>query len=390
MRRLGPPLSAALVFLLLAGCNSKDKQAPAAHTPPTVIVAGASPQSVPIVLHLSGTLQAVTEVPLRSRVTGYLMEQFFVEGTPVEEGAALYLIDPRPFQAQLDFATAQLAFDQANLAFRKAEEKRFKTMAAKGAASKERLDSTIAHRGEAEASIARDKANIELAQLNLEFTRITAPFAGWVQISQPDRGDLVRANEDILTTLLKLDPMYVIFNLSRRQLFEIQDLQNRGLVPNEIVGKLEVEVLLPNGKTYPHRGTLDFVGARIDPSTDTLLARATIPNPVDAQHGVELIAGQYVPVRLYVGTEPDALLIPQKAMMQNQLGTFVYVVGAGEKVESRVIEVGASHGDSIVVTKGLHKGERVIVDGTQKVREGMPVKAKSAVTPTPTDEKQDD
>ncbi len=117
----------------------------------------------------------------------------------------------------------------------------------------------------------------------------------------------MRANEDILTTLLKLDPMYVIFNLSRRQLFEIQDLQHRGLVPNEIEGKLEVEVLLPNGKTYPHRGTLDFVGARIDPSTDTLLARATIPNPVDAQHGVELIAGQYVPVRLYVGTEPDAL-----------------------------------------------------------------------------------
>jgi membrane fusion protein (multidrug efflux system) len=340
-------------------------------------------------MQLSGTLKSVTEAQLRARVTGYMMEQYFKAGQLVPKGAQLYLIDPRSFRAQLDSELAQLAFDKANLTYRQAEEKRFRAMALTGSASQERLDSAIAQRDEAQASIQGDLANIEQAELNLEFTRITAPFAGRVQISKPDIGDLIRANEDVLTTLVQVDPMNVMFNLSRRQLFDIQDLQRRGLVPNEIAGHLQVEILLPDGKPYAHRGTVNFVGSRIDPSTDTLVVRASIPNPVNKQTGVELIAGQYVPVRFYVGEDPGVLLIPQKSMVQNQQGTIVYVVGAGEKVETRVIELGATHDDSIVVTKGLNKGERVIVDGTQMVRDGEVVKATSAVTVKPADKKKD-
>ncbi|MDG2148894.1 MAG: efflux RND transporter periplasmic adaptor subunit [Planctomycetota bacterium] len=382
-------LLALLAAFLPVGCGSKPEVATHERAPRSVTVSTVSPQSVPIVMEINGALKSVTEAKIRARVTGYMMEQNFTAGQFVKEGTPLYLIDPRPFRAQLDSALAQLASDKANLIYQQAEERRYTAMAAAGSASQERLESAVAQRGEAEASIEGDLAAIEQAELNLEFTRVTAPFSGVVQISKPDIGDLIRENEDILTTLVQVDPMNVMFNLSRRQLFGIQDLQQRGKVPSEIAGNLQVEIQMPDGKPYAHRGTVNFVGSEIDPTTDSLVVRAKVPNPHNEHGGVALIAGQYVPVKLYVGTDPDALLIPQKSMMQTQQGTIVYVVGAGEKVETRVIEVGATHDDSIVVSKGLHKGERVIVDGIQMVRDGEVVKATSAVSPKPTDKKKD-
>lgn len=368
-----PAAAAACLLALAAGCD-RGAVTPPAPPPPKVVVAEVSQETIPVVLEFNGTLQAIRSVDIIPRVGGYVEARYFVEGTPVKKGDPLYLIDPRPFEATLAGYKAQLQRDEANHKYWKEQVKRNTKLQKQGAASTEDLENAIAREGEALAAIENGKANIVKAELDLQFTRVDAPFDGRIENTRINVGALVTAHQDVLTTLVQVDPIYAMFNVSRRQVGRIQQLMSDGVVTPGSLDSFEAEVLLPDGSAYEKRGRMNFVSAQIDPSTDQMAARAEFPNVYERPSDVRLIPGQYAPVRVFVGRQPDALLIPKAALVESQAGSRVYVVGADDKVSSRRVSVGGAHGARWVITKGLEKGERVVVEGTQKVRDGIAVK----------------
>ena len=192
---------------------------------------------------------------------------------------------------------------------------------------------------------------------------------------------MVHQQETKLTTVLQIDPVYVISNISREQVYRVQQLQKQGLAPTG-QNNFSADLVMPDGSTYEHQGSLNYIGRLIDPATDTTMVRFEFPNPKQG-HQLSLIPGQYIPLRMIVGHQPDALLIPEKALLQTQEGTYVFVVDNDNKVEKRMITTGTTHKQQWLVTKGLKKGERVIAEGLQKVRPGMEVKVIGAAAAKP-------
>jgi len=365
----------ALTVLLIVGCDGKAKKQAVKPAPPDVQVAEVNQGAVPIVMEFSGTIKAIKTVDIIPRVSGYIDERHFEEGTFVKAGDPLYLIDPRPYKSQLDAYNAQLKLDQASLAFWRKETKRYQSLVKQGAASKEKTEGTIAKRDEMLATVEKDKADIENAQLDLSFTNITAPFGGRIQETKINVGNLVQKQRDVLTTLVQMDPVYVVFNISRSDVFEIQLLKRQGKLFE--TADMRIEILLPDGSTYSQQGKINFISYQINPTTDTVLVRGIIPNKKDQGVGdFDLIPGQYAPVRLILGQDPAALLIPQPALVESQIGKRVFIVNQENKVESRSVEAGRGYQGQWVIKKGLKKGEKVIVEGTQKVRPGVVVNAK--------------
>ena len=372
-----PWIFAALgvVALLTVACDGKAKKESVKPAPPDVQVTEVTQGKVPIVMEFSGTIDAVKTVDIIPRVSGYIDKRYFEEGTFVKEGDPLYLIDPRPYKARLDAYKAQLKLDQASLVFWQKETKRYQSLVKQGAASKEKTEATIAKRDETLATVAKDKANIENAQLDLSFTNLAAPFYGRIQETRINVGNLVQQQRDVLTTLVQMDPVYVVFNISRSHVFEIQLLKRQGKLFE--TADMRIEILLPDGSTYSQQGKINFISFQINPTTDTVLVRGIIANKKDQGVGdFDLIPGQYAPVRLILGQDPAALLIPQPALVESQIGKQVFVVTQDNKVESRSVEVGRDYQGQWVIKKGLKKGEKVIVEGTQKVRPGMVVNSK--------------
>jgi len=367
-------VGAGACLLLLASCGDKPKQK-LELPPPDVRVAEVIQQKVPIVMTFSGTVKSVKTVDIIPRVSGYIEARYFEEGTVVEEGAPLYLIDPRPYQATLDAEQAQLKEHEASAVFWKSEERRYTKLAKAGAGSVEDKEKAIAKRAEVLANIEEDKANIESAELNLGFTSITAPFTGRIQETRINVGQLVHEQQDVLTTLKQIDPVYAIFNVSRRQVDRIQRLRREGLA-FEFWRDFIVEVKLADGSVYTKPGKMNYISAQINPTTDTLEFRAEFPNPFEKLAQIALVPGQYVPVILTVGEDPNTLLVPGPALVESQVGTQVYVVNKDNKVESRTVEVGQAYKQQWIIKKGLKKGERVIYDGLQKVRPGVVVNIK--------------
>ena len=367
-----------LIFLLI-GCKSKSKNKSAKPPPPTVTVAEVAQQKIPIIMQFSGTITSVKTVDIIPRVSGYIEKRYFEEGTFVQEGDPLYLIDPRPFKARLDANMAQLKSHQASLAFWKNEAARYERLAAQGAASQEKKEGTLTKLNETRAAIEKDKADIENARLELSFTRINAPFSGRIQQTRINVGNLVQKQRDVLTTLVQMDPIYVVFNISRNQVYQIQLLKRKGKVfPVE---EMKVELLLPDGSSYQQQGKVNFISFRINPTTDSVTVRGVFSNKFTERGDYDLIPGQYAPVRLILGENPDALLIPETALVQTQAGTHVFVVGKDNKVESRKVVAGSSYKQQRVINDGLKHGEQVIIEGVQKVRPGMAVKPETASSP---------
>ncbi|MFZ0258298.1 MAG: efflux RND transporter periplasmic adaptor subunit [Gammaproteobacteria bacterium] len=366
-------LALGLALLTATACSEKGPAAPKAAWRPEVTVAEVRRETIPILMEFPGTVTSVRAVKIIARVSGQLVERKFTEGTYVDEGDLLYVIDPRPLQAQLAAATAQLAQDEASLKLWHAEAKRYDRLAARGAVSTEDKAKADAQLDEARAAVTKDRANIESAKLSLEYAHVTAPFHGYIQDTLVHEGSQVIEEQTVMTTLVQTNPIHVMFSISRSQLAAIQRLQSQGFAPERLTG-LAVSARLGDGSSFQQLGHLDFISAEVDPDTDTLQARAELPNPSGPRDYRALISGQYVPIVLTVGHHPDALLIPRASLLETQDGRFVYLVGKDNKVEKRKIEIGSGYQGDRVVHEGLKEGERVIVSGLQKVRSGAEVK----------------
>ncbi len=316
-------------------------------------------KSIPVYLEYSARTESIRQIALQAKVSGYLQEQTVHDGADVKPGDLLYRIDARDFQASLDQATAQVRRDAASLDYARSNFRRGNSLAKDGWLARDAFDQRTSTMDEAQAGLAADQAAVRMAQLNLDHTEIRAPFAGRIGRNQAPVGTLVSAAGTVLNTLVQLAPIYVTFDPSETDLLEIQAARAKGRIP--------VDVFVPGEISSTHHGELTFIDNAVDRATGTITARATIGNADRV-----LLPGQYVRIRLHVRELPDALLVPQTAIGSSQFGKFVYVVGAGNKVEQRLVSTGTAVGD-LVALQGISKGDLVITGNLQKIGPGAVV-----------------
>jgi len=314
-------------------------------------------KAVPIYLDYSARTESIRNIALQAKVSGYIRQQHVPDGTDVKEGDLLYTIDPRDFQAALDQAKAQAQRDAAALDYAHSNLDRGSTLAKSGILAKDTFDQRASAAQQAEAALAMDQAAVRTAEINLGYTEIRAPFAGRLGRNQAPVGALISVAGAPLNTLVQLDPIYVTFNPSETDLVAIQRAR--------AAGKVAADILLPGETQARHGGELTFIDNAVDRSTGTIVVRATIGNA-----DLAFLPGQYVRIRLAIGTEPDALMVPEAALGSSQLGKYVYVVGEGNKVDQRLVSLGPSDGGLVAVLKGVSEGERVINGNLQKIGPG--------------------
>ncbi len=411
-RRTARNLSAVVLAsaaLLAPGCREAPK--PAARPPEPVKVAPVVQQDVPIYGEWVGTTVGYVTAQIRARVHGYLISQKYKEGTLVKTGDLLFEIDPRPYQNSLNQSRAQVrqaesqlegakaGVEQAQADVTKAEANQKKTelevarytpLAARGSISQQELDNTVQNNlanlaaleaakanvanakagvAKAQAEIARAQAALDEAQLNIGWTKVTSPITGVAGIKNVDIGDLI-ASTTLLTTVSLLNPIYVQVAISEQEYLRWKSRTPDGQPPK--TGTLEV--ILSDGTVYAHRGTAEILDREVGTTTGTIRVRGVFPNPGDV-----LRPGQYAKVRAVIDTKVGALLVPQRAVKDVQGQHEVAVVGTNDAVDLRKVKVAERVGSLWIVAEGLKPGERVIVEGIDKVRPGEKVK------PTPAD-----
>jgi multidrug efflux system membrane fusion protein len=347
--------------ILVSSLRTGPVAAAAPSGPPAmpVPVTAVTKKTIPVYLEYSARTESIREVSLQAKVAGYIQSQPIADGADVKEGELIYKIDERDYRAALDQAKAQAQRNLAALNYAKSNFNRGDELVKTGFLAKDNYDQRASTLGQSEASVAMDSASVRSAEINLAYTDIRAPFAGRLGRNRAPVGTLVGGSGFTLNTLVQLDPLYVTFNPSERDLGIIQTARNSG----PVVAK----VSLPDDPTVGYSGELTFIDNGVDRTTGTITARATVPNPK-----FTLLPGQYVRVRLHVRDEPDALLVPQTALGSSQLGKYVYVVGADNKAEQKIVSLGATDGDSVAVT-GLAETDRVITGNLQKIGPGSPV-----------------
>jgi membrane fusion protein (multidrug efflux system) len=364
------------VALWLAGCNARGDPPKQAPPPAEVAVLRAQPRAVALTEEYVGQAEAVEAVEIRSRVQGLLEHQAFRDGAPVRRDELLFLIDRQPFEAALEQARANLAQAEASAANSAQNLARVSRLIADNAVSQQDLDTAVARDRADRASVEAARAAMHEAQLNLGYTRITAPRDGVISKALVKPGSLVMVAQTLLTTMYSSNPIYVNFALGEQRALELTR-HTRG---KAAAAQDEFRLHLVDGSDYPHPGRLDFVDAAIDPKNDTLQMRIVVPNP----EGI-LRPGQYVRVAVPSATRPNAILIPQKAVQELQGLKTVFVVDADNKASVRQITATQRLGTDWVLDSGLQAGEIVVVDGLQKVTPGATVKPVFVADREPTD-----
>jgi membrane fusion protein (multidrug efflux system) len=377
---------ALIVIGVIVGASRPHKHAQAAPgSVPEVQLLQVQQQDVPVIHEWIGTLDGLVNADVRAQVTGYLLIQGYQEGSFVKKGQLLFQIDPRPFKAALDQAKGQLAQAKAQLSNAEAVQgrteldlKRYTPLAKEQAATQQDLDNAlqnnlaaIASAEAAKAQIQTAQAAVETAKINLDFTRLVAPIDGIAGQAQLQVGGLVSPASGAVTTLSTVDPIKVYFTVG-----EPQYLAFRKRFPTEASTRadqktLRIELVLADGSTYPHLGSFDFADRQVNESTGTIRIAALFPNPNNI-----LRPGGYAKVRVFVDVQHDALLVPQRAVSELQGGYQVAVVDHDNKVAIRPVAVGVQVDSRWVISDGLNPGDRVVAEGTQKVRPGMRVNAK--------------
>ena len=355
----GPVWLALCLPLLLAGCDANSTQTQQA-SKQKVEVAMAVSTEIPLVKEFVGQTAAVKLVDVRAKVQGYLTERPFTEGADVKKDDVLFVIDQRPFQAAVDQNKADLEQNQGRLDFAQEQLKRYETLKDEGTASVQKYESTRAEAIEAAGALAASQAALQNAKLNLDYATITAPIDGRVSNTLVNVGNLVSAENTLLTTLVQLDPIYVYFSPSERDYQE--------MVPFQEKGPLKVSMILSSGELFPKQGVVDFVDNRVDPNTGTLKMRAVIPNPDKTQR-----PGQFVTAKVTLADQHKVVMIPAKAVAQDEGGHYVYLVDKDSKVNRQDVGIGAEYEQNYVIEKGIKPGDRVVVSGLQKVKAGTRV-----------------
>ncbi|EPX4140620.1 TPA: efflux RND transporter periplasmic adaptor subunit [Vibrio vulnificus] len=374
--KLKPIVGLIVASALLAGCEDKTLQQRNTMVPlvvtQEVLMLDYQPSNAYI-----GRVEAVEDTNITAQVSGYLKARHFEEGQLVEKGALLYTIEPSSFEAQVASAKASLAQAKASLKKAELDHQRGKNLLPRGSISQSEFDALTAGLLGAQAQLEAANAQLKLADVNLSYTQIRAPFSGRISDSKVSTGDLVSPSSGILTTLVSLDPIHTAFSISERERLAlgIERIKGDGSTPSAGV---EVQLQLENGKEYPHLGRLDYLGNRIDTKTGTIALRAVVANP---DH--QLLPGQHIKVNLREKQAKSVVVVPRRAVQTDLEGHFVMVMTQGEVAERRNVSLGAQVEQGVVIREGLTQDDVVITQGLQRVRNGMQVRVQ-----TPTESKQ--
>ena len=366
--------SIALFFasssLILAGCNDSQSAINTAPKDPEVGVVTLAPQSTTLKSELAGRTAAQMVAQIRPQVGGIVQKRAFTEGAMVKAGELLYQIDPASYQSAQASAKATLARAEATASAARLKAKRQADLFAIEAISQQDNEDAQTALQQAEADVASARAALETASINLERTRIVSPIAGRVEASTVTPGALVTANQETaLTTVQQLDPIYVDIPQSSLEVLQLRKALSSGALKSE-GNAARIQLVLEDGSTYAHEGKLQFAGVTVNTTTGAVTLRALVPNPERL-----LMPGMYVRARLDKGTDPEALLVPQPGIGRDNTGkATALVVNAENKVEQRKVEVSEAIGTNWRVTDGLKAGERVIIEGSGKVRPGQSVR----------------
>jgi RND family efflux transporter MFP subunit len=360
----------------LTGCSRAAPEGPAP-APIEVMVSYPVQRQVTDASDYTGRIAAVDSVEVRARVSGYLDKINFKEGTLVKKGEVLFEIDPRPFQAQVDFAKAQLVSADAFVKKAKADNARNKfTARTPGAVSQQELDQSQAAEEQAAADVEKAKASVETNQLNLGFTKVLSPIDGRISRFNLTVGNLVTQDQSLLTTIVSVDPMYGYFDVDERTVLQVREMIRKGKVKSAREIDWPVFLSLANEEDFPHKGTINFVDNQVNPRTGTLRLRGVFANPHET-----LTPGYFGRFRVPIGVPHDALLVTDRAIDSDQGQKIVYVIDKSNKVVVRPIRSGALNDGLRVIEEGLQPDEQVVVNGIQQIRPGMAVEPKVVKMP---------
>ncbi|HVU25001.1 MAG TPA: efflux RND transporter periplasmic adaptor subunit [Opitutus sp.] len=373
-RTLGATAAIAVVSLSLAGCHKAGPSPATAGRPLEVDVITVKTEPVTLSQELPGRISAFRVAEVRARINGIVLKRLFAEGTDVHEGEVLFEIDPAPYQAALDSARAALQRSEASLASATAQAGRYKDLVATHAVSQQAYDDAVAARMALQADVAAGRAAVQSAAINLGYTRVTSPITGRIGSAAVTEGAYVQqGSATLLATVQQLDPVYVDLSQSADRVLALKQALASGRLQRADDGSARLAVVLGDGETYGKTGSLQFSDVTVNPSTGTVTLRGLVPNP---DH--DLLPGMFVRGRLDEGTNPAAILLPQNLVTHDFKGdATALIVGAGDKVEVRVLQVSRALGNRWLITGGLNPGDRVITDNLQKLRPGM------TVTPAP-------
>lgn len=377
-----PARRVSLVIALLgaafaAGCKQQAPgQAPGGGPPPEVVAVKVEPKDIGVTYEYVGQTAGVREVEVRPRVGGILLKWNYTEGARVAAGQSLFSIDPAPFQANVNRLDASLGAMEARYAQAVRETARIKPLVEQGMVTRKSYDDAASAEQIAAADVKAARAALAQARLDLGYTHVIAPIQGVTGRALKSEGSLVEAQGTLLTTISQIDPIHVIFTIPEAEHMRLQREGAGGGLKLPADGRFEARVQLADGSEFPHVGRVDFTNVRVDPATGSIEARAVVPNP-----DLTLRPGQFARVRLGGAIRPNAVAIPQRAVLEGPGTKIVLTVNSKGLVEPRPIQVGDWSGQDWIVTGGLQAGDQVIVDGIIKARPGSPVKIAAAPPP---------
>ena len=368
-------VGAALIAVsLLSACG--DKAAPPAQLPEAAYVTIA-PEKRAVENELPGRLESYRTAEVRARVPGIVLKRTFEEGAFVKQGQVLFKIDPRSYQASVQNAKAALSRAEANKVQADLKLKRYKPLVEINAISKQEYDDAIAAAKQASADVEAAKATLVNNKLNLEYATVTAPISGRIGRAMVTEGALVGQNEaTLLATIQQINPIYLNLTQSSAELLKLRQMMQSGALKDAEKSGLKVTMVMEDGSIYPHTGKLPFSDISVDPTTGELALRALFPNPDNM-----LLPGMFVRARLEQAVNENAITVPQQAVQHTNDGSQVIVINQENKAEIRQVKTTSAIGNRWLVTEGLQPGDRVIVEGLQKVRPGSPVNPVEWVDP---------
>jgi len=366
----GCVIALCLAVTLAAGCK-KEQQAQL--LPPEVTVMDIAQKDVPVSFEYVAQTQSSRQVNIQARVSGFLDKRVYTEGSIVKTGQVLFLMDKKPFQVQVSGAAAALARQKAAMETARLNLERTKPLTAQNALSKKDLDDATGTFESTAAAVDQAKAQLETAQLNLSYCTISSPVDGITSAALQQDGTYINIMNSQLTTVAVLSPMWVNFSLSENEMHEYRNQIAKGLLLSPKDGNYHVEIILVDGSIFPYTGKITFAAPSYDSKTGTFLIRVSVDNPDNV-----LKPNQYVRARLQGAIRPKAILVPQRAVQQGAKGHFIWVLGKGNKVEPRPVVVGDWHGNDWFISQGLRAGEKIVVDGVLTLRPGAQVVVKTA------------